>query len=232
MNYSAEEIGKKIKEERLKLGWSQENLGSELGQKSGAKQISKYESGTLPPLDVLLKLCEIFNCELGYLLGEEEYSSGTKIDTAIEARLGLTKEAIDSIYHITGNDRSCIDWGYHSDEYTYVLNKLLSEPALAGFIDSLRELDNQFKKRSAVWDKLKEKYGDEVLDKAFDYYHSTTDYLRDDTAEKLDDIYYEALVDIDNTIDDYVDFEYPIKVCRYDAKEALERLLDNLYPKE
>lgn len=232
MIYSAEVIGKRIKEQRLKLGWSQENLGAELGQKSGAKQISKYESGTLPPLDVLLKLCEIFKCELGYLLGEEEYSSGTKIDTAIEARLGLTKETIDSIYHITGNDRSCINMGWQSDEYTYILNKLLSKPAFAEFIDSLRELNNQFKKRSAVWDKLKEKYGDEVLDKAFDYYNSTTDYLQDDTAERLDAIYYEAMVDIDNTILADHDFEYSIKVCRYEAKEALERLLDNLYPKE
>lgn len=42
MKYSPEKIGNIIKNERLKLNWSQETLAKELGQKSNGKQISKY----------------------------------------------------------------------------------------------------------------------------------------------------------------------------------------------
>lgn len=68
------------------------------------------------------KLCEVFDCELGFLLGEEEYNSGTMLDTAIENKLKLSKAAIDSLCYLTGNDRSNILWGYESETFQRILN--------------------------------------------------------------------------------------------------------------
>lgn len=232
MVYSPDIIGKRIKEERMKLNWSQEALGKELNQQSGAKQISKYESGNLPPLKVLLKLCDIFNCELGYLLGEEDYSSGTKIDTAIEKKLGLNKEAIDSIYHITKEDRSLNELGCHPEKIKSILNRLFTDSLFESLISSIKSIDDLFEKRAAKWNNLKCKYGEQTLSKAFEYYNSETDYLRDDKADKLDSTYYEILRDIDNYCSEKPDFELWTKIYRYDAKEEFERLLDNLYPRE
>ena len=93
MKYSCELIGEKIKTERVRKGWSQEQLGDRIHLSN--RQISKYEKGTtLPPLETLLDLCELFDCELGYLLGEEDYSEGTRADTFLPKELGLSLEAI------------------------------------------------------------------------------------------------------------------------------------------
>ena len=46
-----------------------------------------------PPVDVLLKMCEMHNCEMGYLLGE--YDQPTRILTDIHNETGLSNEAID-----------------------------------------------------------------------------------------------------------------------------------------
>lgn len=232
MKYSSEEIGKKIKDERLKLNWSQEALGIDLGQKSGAKQISKYESGMLPPIDVLLKLCEIFNCELGYLLGEDDYSSGTKVNTAIENSLGLNNESINAIKHITGTEKSCVSFGYESKNYRRILNSFISSSSFADLAIALYDLDCSIAAKKKIWLNLEEKYGKETIDKAFEYYNSTTDYFHDENAEKLDDIYYQAMADIDSAIDKDYETSFPIKVLRYEAREAFERLLDNLYPQK
>lgn len=230
MIYSAEEIGKRIKKERLKINWSQEALGKELGQKSGAKQISKYEKGLLPPIDVLLELCKIFKCELGYLLGEEAYSSGTKINTTINETLGLNNESIDSIMRITGTEKKCLNYGCESENYRRILNRFISSPSFIYLFESLYELDNFILKRDKLWTDLEDKYGKEIYDKAFEYYNSTIDYLHDEHAEKLEEIYYQALSDIEVTIDKSHDASFPIKVLRYEARESFERLLDELYP--
>lgn len=54
-------------------------------------------------------------------------------------------------------------------------------------------------------------------------------YFHDENAEKLDDIYYQAMADIDSAIDKDYETSFPIKVLRY---EAFERLLDDLYPQK
>ncbi len=232
MKYSPEKIGNIIKNERLKLNWSQETLAKELGQKSNGKQISKYESGTFPPISTLLKLCEIFNCELGYLLGEQDYSSKTKIDTAIEKTLGFNEESIKAIKHITGNDRKCLHLGCESTKYRHILNDFVSLPECSDLFEALFYLDSMVEEKEILYSKLEQKYGKEVIDKAFEYYSSSTDYFNDKNAEKLPSIFYEALFDIDTLISSLPDISYSIKVARYEVREAFERLIDALYPKK
>lgn len=230
MKYSAEKIGKIIKKERLKLNWSQEALGKELGQKSGAKQISKYENGTLPPIEVLLKLCEIFNCELGYLLGEENYSSGTKINTSINNLLGLSNESIDSIKHITGTQKKCINFGEESETYRNIINRFISNQSFISLIESIYYLDRFISKNTELEVILENKYGKETLEKAFEYYNSTTDYLKKDCSEKLEGIFYDAISDIDETISKEYDASFIIKALRYDVFISFQHLFENLYP--
>ncbi len=231
MKYSKEEIGNIIKKERLKLNWSQETLGKELKQKSGAKQISTYEQGTIPPLNVMLKLCDIFNCELGYLLGEDDYTSGNKLDTAIEDKLGLTRETIDALHHITGNDKKCLRYGRESDDYIRILNNILSSNAFACLIDTIYDLDNEISAEKKIWNDLIKKHGKETFDKSLEYYHSKTDYLDDECAEELPKIYYDVIAEIDRSIDKKTDAEYKIKVHRYEVQEEFESLMNSLYPR-
>ena len=73
MKYDKQAIGKRIKEERIAAGFkTQGQFAEKMNYSFGSRQtVARWESGkVLPCLDDLLKMCEIFNCELGYLLCE------------------------------------------------------------------------------------------------------------------------------------------------------------------
>ena len=46
----------------------------------------------LPQFEDMLKMCEVFDCELGYLLGE--FDCKTREATDIQAKTGLSEKAI------------------------------------------------------------------------------------------------------------------------------------------
>ena len=86
--------------------------------------------------------------------------------------------------------------------------------------------------RKKVWDELEKTYSKELIEQAFSYYNSTTDYFHDPNAEKLDDVMYEIMGAIDSTIDKENNFIYPIKVARYELNEAFGELINSIYPKK
>ena len=177
MIYNPKLTGKLFQLERKKRNWTLEKLGKKLN--ITGKQVSKYEKGDpMPPIDMLIKLCAVFECELGYLLGEESYSEGTRLQTAILDHLRLTPASADMIKRITGIDRRAITFGCKSDEYTRVLNGLLSSVLFADFIESLGYLDEQIKKREQIFKSLEDRFGKELLDKAYECHQSTVDYER------------------------------------------------------
>lgn len=99
--YNLKKIGMRLKEERKAAGFSSQDALSEFIEKvchrSFKRQtIAKWERGEdMPPLEVMLKLCERYDCELGYLLCEHD----TKIKTTVEisAETGLSEEAINHL---------------------------------------------------------------------------------------------------------------------------------------
>lgn len=229
MKYSSEETGKIIKNLRNSKNWPQATLGKKIGV--SGKQISSYEKGQpCPPIDVLFKLCDLFNCELGFLLGEEDYSSGTKIATAIEDELGLNTDSINSLKYFTGTERKCFNFGNESTLYRKILNNFISSPNFASLIESIINLDESIKLKEKIGSELEEKYEPDILNQAYDYDKSTIDYKHVNQSERLPEIYYQAMKDIDEAEDDDVSKTYNVKVARYEVREDFERLLDSLYP--
>lgn len=229
MKYSKEKIGKKIQELRHAKNWSQEQLGHKIG--TTGKQISNYENGKLiPPMDVLLILCDIFNCELGYILCEEDYKAGTKLDTIIERRTGLNTDSLDALHLITGAERHSPHFGHQSASFKRILNAFFTEPSFRYLLETIFDLDSCIAHNQELYEELEIKYGKEVFNKALEYYYSSTDYVHDENAETLPDIYYQAM----NAISDYEDKSqensFAIKVNKYEVREAFERLLNSLYP--
>ena len=98
IQYNESEIGKRIRAERKAAGFkSAENFGNELG--IGRSQVEQIEQGKrLPALDTLVKMTEMFNCEVGYLLCEPGYECKTRTKTDIQRETGLSEPAI-SILH-------------------------------------------------------------------------------------------------------------------------------------
>ena len=225
MKYSKEEIGKIIKSERDKRNLSQKRLGDMLG--ISGKQISNYESGILiPPMDILIKLCDIYECELGFLLGEKNYSSGTKLMTAIQVKLGLDVTSINALHHISGTEKTCISFGFMSERNRRILNMFLSSPMFQVFFECLVDLDQSVENRKGIWQHLKNKYPQDLLDQAFKVYEGVSS--PDSNALNIDDI----IKDIDNTIGkDTYDLTYQEKVARYELNESFKELIISIYPK-
>lgn len=231
MKYDEEKIGKVILAERTKLKMSQVELGKELG--IVGKQISNYEKGkSIPPIDVMLKLCDIFHCELGYLLGEPEYSEGTKIETAITKITGLNTDALNNIRTITGTEKSCLNFGCESDSYRSIINSLFSSAQFISFIEYLHNLDNAVSNYKNVFNEIEKLIGKERLDEAFELYNSTIDYVHDPNAPKLKPEQYEAIDMINTALDKQYDLSYTIKIARYELHESFEALIECLYPRK
>lgn len=67
-DFSAEELGKRIKELRVETELSQKGLAEKIGVKQNT--VAQYEKGVArPSLEVLVKLAVIFQTTTDYLLG-------------------------------------------------------------------------------------------------------------------------------------------------------------------
>lgn len=101
MKYNLKAIGKRIKKERVAAGLKiQGQLAEKLGYSIYSRQVvGNWENGkTMPCLNDMLSMCEIFNCELGYLLCE--YDCKTRKATDIQQTTGLSENAIKSLSNI------------------------------------------------------------------------------------------------------------------------------------
>lgn len=69
------EIKDRIKELRKEYGYTQENLAQVLGL-NAKSSIANYESGAnYPSDDIKLKMCEVFDCSMDYLMGKSEFKT-------------------------------------------------------------------------------------------------------------------------------------------------------------
>lgn len=228
MKYSGEEIGKNILNERKKLGLTQRELGEKIGLVG--KQISAYEKGKpVPPVDVMFKLCEVFDCELGYLLGEPGYSEKTALRTAVHDLTGLSDKAINNILRITGKEETSLSFGFEFKKYRRVLNNLLSDDAFISLVDELSVLDDCVEEIKHLPDKYYEKYGKDL----FDYVLDNHDAIAADAApldvESAESQY--IVVEAENVINKLFDLERSIKIERYEVHEVFETLIERLYPR-
>lgn len=92
-------LGKRIELERTRLGINQIELAKRLSLSSSAS-ISQYESGDRIPSDeIKLKMCDIFNCSLDYLMGKTDVrDTGEQIDDVLnEAMIGMSKEEYNAL---------------------------------------------------------------------------------------------------------------------------------------
>ena len=74
-------IGARIKSLRLELGLTQEELALKIVSVKGKSSIANYENGSnLPSDEVKLKMCQIFNCSLDYLMGKSDIRNPKEIN--------------------------------------------------------------------------------------------------------------------------------------------------------
>lgn len=100
MKYNQKAIGQRIRKEREGLGLSQASFAKKLHLSEGSRQvIGQWEKGDiLPHFDHMLKMCEIFECELGYLLCE--FDCKTRVATDVTKVTGLSENAVNRLIAI------------------------------------------------------------------------------------------------------------------------------------
>lgn len=129
-NYDLTKIGKRIRDERQKAGYtSQEKFAEKFSLSVSSRQkIGKWENGkSLPSIDDFLIMCDLFQCQLGYLLCEYDCKTGE--NTNIHNVTGLSEEAINKLKII--KSQTAIS------DMTKVLNRIIEHP---DFINLLKDI--------------------------------------------------------------------------------------------
>lgn len=101
-NIKIKTIGERIKAERTREGYSitLDTLADKIGVTR--QTISKWEKGegTGPTVWDLVRLCEFFGCDYGYLIGD--YACRTRIATDIREETGLSELAVTNLLIAAG----------------------------------------------------------------------------------------------------------------------------------
>ena len=229
MKYNSEEIGNRIKNEREKRGWSQDKLGKKLF--ISGKQISIYESGSLPPLNNLLSLCEIFECELGFLLGEDGYAKGTQLKSQIYSLTGLTNQSIEVLGYIT-SPNSRFYFGDESETYREILNAFICSKGFVALMEALHLLDDCRRSIQNLENQLASSFDETTIKEALLIESGTRDYEHDESLPALPLAVCNARKMINEIIEEKDKISYSSKVARYEVNEAFISLINEISNKE
>ena len=130
-------IGERIRQQRIEADFkTQSDFAIALGLSYESRQtVGAWEQGKyLPKLDVLLKMCEIFECEIGYLLCE--YDCKTKEATDVSAATGLSEKAIGrlNLFRSRKRNRKTKQTTFYSP-----INAIIEHPGFTDLIDAIKK---------------------------------------------------------------------------------------------
>lgn len=138
------EIGKRIKALRKEKKLSQDDLADCISHLSPARDkamgqptISSWERGiTLPPIDKMIALATVFDCDIAYLLGDYEKAKKDKSD--ICDMTGLSEKALNRIMAYKEQYPNYIDSLNYLVESDHFENTLF---CIYAYSDSVRRLN-------------------------------------------------------------------------------------------
>lgn len=121
--FNIKEIGKRIQKERKNSKFkSLDELAEEIG--TTRQTLSKWEKGdgsSSPSLWDVERLCKIFGCDFGYLVGE--YNCRTRINTDIQTETGLSESAVEKIITLSSQELRFIDDLLKNSEYLFSVSQ-------------------------------------------------------------------------------------------------------------
>lgn len=120
--YKDKTLPNRFKECRLKAGLSQPELSTALGFKGGKATVWCYERNLrLPNVTTLIKMKNIFDVSLDYLLCLDDYSS--HIEYA-KSKLKLNDELLELLFEISSNKELIqkVNWYVQHDLRKEILN--------------------------------------------------------------------------------------------------------------
>ena len=130
-------IGERIKQQRIEAGYKTQSIFAEaLGLEYDSRQsIGAWEQGKrLPSLKILLKMCELFDCEIGFLLCE--YDCKTREETDISAATGLSEKSIRRLFVFRSRKRDRKNKQY---EFNSPINAIIEHESFIELIEAIKK---------------------------------------------------------------------------------------------
>ncbi len=119
-------VGERIETERTEKGWSRKELLPKIYKSiESHKTLTAWESGKrLPDLDSLARMAELFECDVGYLIGD--YDERTRDGTDIAKASGLDKAAADKLVAMKDDESAILSLNtlFTSDSFLEMLHLL------------------------------------------------------------------------------------------------------------
>ena len=101
-NRVKELFGERFNRERKTRGYSADALAEVLGV--DRKSVLSWDKGCVPKVEHLIKISELFECDIDYLIGKQEHK--TKAKTDIAQVTGLSSEAIELLIKAWNKQRA------------------------------------------------------------------------------------------------------------------------------
>ncbi len=231
MQYKPEEIGKRLAQRRKQMGLTQPKLAQKMF--CTVKNISVYENGhTTPPIEVLFKLCDILNCDFGYIIGDPDYSDSTKIDSEIRSQYGLGQDALATLRSITYFERKYSNLQNPPRDHLDSTNEFISSSFFPDLIEGFADLKRKYAELDKTISEFEMEYGEGAFERArqLDFERSMLSPEDEDIPEITEeqDREMKAVIPILKRISQ---IEREIKIARYGLQESFSLLLNQLYPK-
>lgn len=135
--YDFEKIAQRIKAVRIDKNITQAYVSKKCNVSRST--VIKWEKGeSFPELNSMLKLCNLYDCELGYLLCEPGYENGTREITDICKATGLSQEAVKTLVEHETYTRERPHLSHITRKEKLLINTLLMK-SNNNFIVSLNE---------------------------------------------------------------------------------------------
>lgn len=127
----------RIRQEREISGLTQDLLSEKIGL--SRQTLINYESGKSPvPIDVILKMCEVFGCEAEYLLCASDQRNRVTTDLCEATR--LSEKAVENILDLNRGTKPLV--GDSRTENIKTLDKILSDRDLKYLLQAISDYRN------------------------------------------------------------------------------------------
>ena len=131
-------IGERIRKERIAAGYkTQPSFAVAVGlQEESRTSVSKWENGIeLPAFDKLINMCEIFDCEIGYLLCEDGYIGRTRAETDFQKATGLSKRAVEKLFMFRKRTKDSDSFS----NFDFYINEIIENDDFAELLEAIKK---------------------------------------------------------------------------------------------
>lgn len=218
---------------------------------SVGKRTPKDDSAIpFPRFEIMLAIAHVLGVDVGYLTGEYDFVT-YEAKQACEYT-GLSEDGIKALREVTYFEREYRGAATTCDKAGTVISKMFEAQCFHEMITALGDIAETVERKRDAEVSIRERYGEELADKALSFYSHGGCIVVDGDAtvedrEEADRInerafsqygvcederecFLEAVNSIDQCIDGSREYDMLVNAYKYRASQMFGRIIDELYP--